>query len=532
MPWIAQVGHVFRRNLADTWVSLTVVVTMVAVFAVRAVIGHRNGYLIEMLLDTGMRFAVVFHLALVVHRDPPPQPASFWATQPRTPSAVATAKVLHALLILAVVLMGTIVVQAAWQVDGEMQRSALALLTRYMAALLLSVLVFAALMPAVPRAAFGAAILPFTYSSLTDNQDRPGMSWPVLDAIFGFLEALPSAVFVSLSVILVGLFAWRYHRAELSKAMSWMFMLAALAPFALNMSTQPSSRDRSGTRLTTPPLAVTFEPRDDFVRLAFNAPRGLPGDLFRLVEWSVSGTHPDGTAYRLDGYEEVFGRQGREHPIVRLDGDVPRTIGDSTVALIDSATFRAFASTLGSDVRRSLRDIVSARVTGLIEAHEVREVERLPLRDGLAFLRDGRRVELTILPHDTSGPGISVRTSWLGDAVAVWPVPQGLRASHVSFALVNRIDGSMLPLRIADDTYHGPAALKLGFGVGAFDYELRPLTWTPSAPAVDSTWLASAELVVGAPVFTGSFTIDVEGRERIPRPEAGRRQDIGARTIP
>ncbi len=512
MTWTAQVRHVFLRNLADTWISLAVAVALVAVVAALAVRGQVDDIWSGILLDYAVRLAILIHLALVVQCDPPPYAGSFWATQPREPSAVVTAKFVHALMVLGVLIAAWLVVQSAWHFSGAVGWDAFRAQLRYAAVLVIPVMAMASLFPAKPRAAFGAAFFCLTYGNVAETASRSGVS--SMSPLMHGIDILPPWIWVPVIASLCALIVWRYGRVELPPRMELSMMALSIFPFALLLGGKGAPRLRVDDLGAAPSLSLSLETRGDYLSFELQAPRGLPGDAYRLVDWVVIATRRDGSLVRLKGSDDIIRRNVGRRGIVHLAGDSLRIIGGDFLSMHDSASFHDIVGSFGLFDDTNLDDVVSARLEGVIESYRMEQVDRFPLRNGLVLLRDGRRAELTMLRADTAGPGLLLRTKWLGGTGverAAWPVATGMRASELSFALANPARGSMLPLRVVDSEYFGMGATQLGFGVRAYDYTLRPAIWTIPIPAVDSAWLASADVVVGSPVLTGAIRIRVDG---------------------
>jgi hypothetical protein len=511
MAWAAQVRHVFARNLADTQVTLAVVIVALTVVATRTVLGVADDFWFDTLSDYGLRLAILFHLASVVQSDPPPTPNSFWATQPREPSAVATAKLLHGVLVLIMLVIAMLIVQGEWHVSGAPRWSDLVVsLTRFVA-IVLPVLFIATMYTEASMGRFGAAMLCVSYGNVASMSSESAFELALIRAS----DVLTIWVWIPLSVGIAALVFWRYRHAEQLRAATGVLgLLLVLSPFALLSRGSGPPPLQVATSSTAPALSMTVVPDDDYLRFELHAPRGLPGDLYRLTNWAMIVTRKNGSTVRLDGFDDVLERRDGRTAAVRLAGDSLPVIGGEFMRMDDSASFRTLVGAHGRITNDDLAGIVVARLEGTIQSYRVNEVDRFPLQNGLAFLKDGRRAALSVTAPDTAGPRISLRTKWLGHSVArrsAWPVAYRLDSQHLSFALINNARGTMLPLRSDSDGWIGTSRQQLGFGASAYNFTLRPRIWTLPKPPVDSAWLAGAELVVGAPVPTSAVRIAVNG---------------------
>jgi hypothetical protein len=511
MTWARQVRHVFVRNIADTWESLAVAVGCIALVAAQAALGWVDEFWIGVLVDYAVRLSILFHLAHVVQRDPPPQPGSFWATQPRRSTAVATAKLLQVILIVTIVTASSLIVHSTWGFSGAAQLAALNAQLAYVVILSLAVIMTVALTPAGQRATIGATLLCLSYSTLADQESRSQM---LPGSIREVIDTLPSWIWLLLMAMIVGVFVWRYGRAQLPRHADWPVMALAILPFSLLIRGDPIPRSAVAAVSSAPPLALVLEARSDYLVFDLVAQHGLPGDAYRLVNWSMFATRRDGSAVTLDGFDDILRRDDGRSAVVRPRGDSLHIIGGKFLDMHDSTSFHNLAGSYGVFANDNLGDVVSARLHGTIESYRVAEIDRFPLRSGDAMLHDGHRATLTMLTADTAGPGILLDTKWLSGTTqtrAAWPLTPGWRARELSFALVNRARGSVLPLRITQSDQSGIGALKIGFGVNEIAYTLRPAIWTPERPSVDSAWLADAEMIVGTPVLVGAVRIEVAG---------------------
>ena len=527
MTWAVQVRHVFMRSLGDTQLSLAVAVVLLTVAVTRTVLGIASDFWLDLLCDYGVRLAILFHLASVVLSDPPPHPTSFWATQPREPSAVATAKLLHGLLMLLMLVTATLIVQSAWHFSGMQRLLTLDAWLTPLVAIALPALVWSAFSIPSRKAVFTSAFLLFNYGNLFNGSQDFLSHTAVGSAFIRLADVLTVWAWLPLSAALAGLLVWRYRQADLQGHFSELFaVVLCLTPFALLMRGTGVLPLRVADASTVPPLSMTVFPGSDYVWFELHAPRGLPGDAYRLVNWALILTRKDGSTTRLDGSDLVLSRRDGRTATVRLAGDSLPVIGEASVRMSDSAGFRDLVSSDGQLTPENISGIVAARLEGTIESYNLSEVDRLPLRNGLAFLENGRRAAVTIMAPDAAGPRISLRTKWLGNSIirhAAWPVNNRMDHRHLGFALINTTRGSMLPLRLAEDGWIGTSRQQLGFGVSGFNYTLRPAIWTLPIPPVDSAWLAGAELVVGTPVFTSAVRISVNGIVEQPAPGRTRR---------
>ena len=524
MPWRAQVWHVFRQSFADSRVSVAVVVIALAVIVTRSRLGLVDDLWIDMLSDTGVRFAIAFHLSTVIRRNYPSDPVTFWSTQPREPTAVATAVLLHGLLMLVMLSTATVVTQSEWKVGAGTQLPELTELLPVYLFVIMPALVFAMFYPPtkMKMTALVPAMLVMNFGNISriPADTSYHSSWST--AITRVADALTIWAWLPLTACLAALLIWRYRQAEVrSVAPLYSAFVLALVPFALLARGTSAPTHHITPASSAPPLSMTVMPDSDFIRFELHAPRGLPGDTYKLVNWALVVTGTDGKTTRLEGFDDVLSRSDNRMAAVRLSGDSLAIIGGAFARMSDSAGFRDLVGAYNDMSPTEVSGIVAARLEGTIESYRIDEVDRLPLRNGLAFLRNGRRAAMRITAPDTAGPRITVRTRWLGHSrarIAAWPVAYGMDYRHLSFALVNTSRASMLPLRHTDNDWVGTSRQQLGFGVSGYDYQLRPSIWTLPKPPIDSAWLANAELVVGAPSFLSATRISVIGSIASPSP--------------
>lgn len=498
MTWSRQVWHVFRKDLRTNRVIGIVALVMLLAMSAASLRGFDpNSF--QLLIASSMLPGVLFvYMIQPVFFDQPARGDVFWATQPLRPDAVAAAKLLHILLVILLLAIGMAAVLIAWRVDATAVPRLVGAKVGTLLCIAIPAAHFATL--ALDRAgnagmktrlAFAAAIILIPLA-LAERSSR---------MVQQVVTGIPTVVYALALLAAIGLLVRTYQLRERSRTVS----VASTICCALLLAS--TFRDAAARPEKAPGSAgigaVSFTPsfdRNEGLRLRITIAQDDPGTVQALADATVTAILRDGSRVAIPM---------RRARLNRDNGLALRfvTAGEATPAATPVArqrtTFDPTYVWLG-DTRLDVTQVERLELDGTVETHLLHVFERYSLRDGSLARANGTEVRLhtDLFSSDTAGPLVDVRKRQLPlarDATA-WVSDPGGERLDVSFALTDSSPARRTHVMVKENvsSSDGPPTL-LGLGVSSTTYTLRIAAWNPTAPPVDSAWLANASLIVATP---------------------------------
>jgi len=445
MTWIAQVGHVMRKDLLQARWFLIVYLGVVMLATARALEWPATS---NDAFDLSAVFVVVagmFLVAFLVQADSPIRSDAFWASRPIHPAAMLAAKLLLALIVVVgaplvgqlgalttnhvpVAAMSLLASRSAWTYASWL------LIAMVLAAMTSDLRGFTTVLVAIP-VALGLVIVSsrFPSGSIGGGMSEPGRLatlMPVSFTVAGVGGGL---------VLLVAL----YRKRPLRRRM-WVGAVAAVACLLLSIFVTPQSRAASlgsSSELSIPAVAFQVEVRED----ERTAPElTLRTEGIQLADRLVgldSGVAilrlRDGTTLRVS-----VGRMALSRATLPTRAGI-RWLG----GYADARPTGAKVLRLNRSQREALRaGIAGATIEGQVTVLEPRIVATLPFRAGASLTREGRRVRIQTVNHTAEDSLATLSVSSIGSASRVfnsdwafiWPF------DTPRYALVNETRGEAM----------------------------------------------------------------------------------------
>ena len=181
MRWGGQVRAVLRKDLRQVWVFSALLLGVMLLTILQEKASQSDLHTSFMWFNTVIPVLILGIMSAVVRADPPAVSNAFWSTQPLQPSAVATAKLLHAVLIGVLTMSGAAAMMRSWG-PGSADVSGTVVLTGISAATFSLAAAFFATMSSDARGALlGAALTLAAFFALDrfwpSLLSRPGSVW-------------------------------------------------------------------------------------------------------------------------------------------------------------------------------------------------------------------------------------------------------------------------------------------------------------------------------------------------------------------
>ncbi|MEO7996912.1 MAG: hypothetical protein ABI852_05680 [Gemmatimonadaceae bacterium] len=524
MRWIAQVGHVARKDVRQTWGMFALYVIAIAVATggmVKKVafgpVATESGMTLGMpeTFVVAVPFALVliatFTTATLVQLDSPTRPNALWATRPLSSSAVLTSKLLLSIGgLLGAALIGT----------------AIALRTIDTSALTMTRILLNATLSSVE-----CALAVLVVSALTsDMREFIGTLTTIVVGLVlfyvssgEFLIALPTAFSATLAAFGVGSGLWfviKLYRTHERQRQTWIVgtTIAAVLMFSAFMTPDPKpivptvnsaaaiqieptnpSEWVSGIHL---PMKVRATPVADSVRLSF---------------------HPDTVSVRLNN-NFTLQPDTRSYSVTVAGGALPwlgrevRWINVDSTLLEWPSTFTAEPSPWDRDsiAKHGARSI---RVSGVMTVSRSRVVASLPLHENSDFVSDGRRVALygsgdAISIDPASSAQVYIQLSAV-ERPSMIPQPENhlSERGNLQFALVNERRGEAMFIDAMGSASEstGAAVLPQVSIATSFVGFSTITSYSPRGRVPrDSAWYKDARLVVIEWIVVGNYRTSAE----------------------
>ncbi len=511
MKWHAQVAHVARKDLQRVSALIVAYVGVVATATAAAVEWIPFGATFPMLWMFFLVLLGMIFFALLVQADSPSRSNAFWMILPLRPSAVFSAKILVALLLLlALPLLGQIAGLlahdvAARDIPGLLVESALS----YGMWLGLAAAI-AALTPDLRT--FIVALVLVTLGWLIGMQ----AVWFAVDSSTGFGSVppllVPSVIVGGTLLVLAHQYLTRDVRRGvwiagvlLGAGLLFPLMVPRSGPVVIHATgavpegLRPVTlaieeiRLEAGSIMT---LLIRFEGASEFHQYALASP---------VVHLRM----PDGSASEVEIRDSylVF-----DDPVVRL-GDEFEWLGERQRAGIPVHGI-SFSAELSLPQREVLAQ-GSAQVTlrGHIEVREPRVVLELPLEVGATTAWKGKRIRIAGVERAAEGPSVEMRISSVSSSRAPEDPRRGYRsgARSSAYALVNRNRREAIVMRESRSSGRGFGLVLPG------PRTQTEMTWIgprhdrmPGVPLVEE-WLRHTHLLLIDWVPSGSYPLIIEG---------------------
>lgn len=503
MTWIAQLWHVFRKDLTEQWRLLLVYVAIVVVATLHGLEWQpvsRAGSGFTMVLLALMGVTLV---GAAVQSDSPTRSDAFWVSHPFDRSAMWMTKVCFALLVLAIALAGQVIVVRSFDVHGLDAFAAAGKSALFYGALILIALVVAGLTRDLRSFGLGLVLVPVAIFVITLSTDVARLQLHVTP---GAIVPLKWAA-VALEI---GVFAWLYHHRDArgrGRMTAYAACVIGISAFTLDRQPSPETHARAATA----PRAVlslerqrNSEARDRFgLTLQLVVRPGEPGFRHTLLGPIASIAFRDGTSLRVamtTASLDVSSGQGAM---------LPRSRGFQWLEDRPVAVQRvALNAVLSSEQLRRIREgAVSIVVEGRMVVSEAVPLATMPLREGAELNRNGLRVRISGWRHDDGDPALSLHSRRVVGGEDGLPALNW--SQQLNYALVNpgRREALGLDRLQSGSSLDGmvlPASTLLR-ETGQYGRGI--------AVQLDEEWLRGAELMIVGEREIGSYAVRLETKE-------------------
>ena len=503
MNWYAQVGHVAAKDVRQARWALVVYVALLSVAAAAVVTGRALGpySTSSSSMTLGMPDVFVLWLpvvtiilgfistALLVQADSPTRANAFWASRPLSPSAVLIAKlVVAATAIVALPVFAGLSALASLDASGAAMATLLARAALSYGELTLAVIVI---------------------STLTD--DLRGFVGAFVAILVGIVVvggaladfALNVPVFVPAALMVIGvgggvlLVAYLYRTHD-RRIHTWIVGVPVTVCLVIASFIPPIPHEgdvpivSGGAMMELEPLDPSSWGQARQLSIKVRVAQGLDSARLDFQPDTVAFRLLDGKDVHLDG----------TYPAVVARGVLP-PVGHPVRWIIDPANAEwstAFAAEpLGLDRQSIARGVKSVAVGGTMTVSRSHVVASLPLRNGAAVTRDGRRVAIYGFSHDAAGADMWVQTSAIPRAGGVLEQNAQLRDKDgLQFALVNDARSEAMLIDNQSGGSGGSGSIVLPWiGISTEFKRLTTNLLRPSdALPRDEAWYAGARLVI------------------------------------
>lgn len=445
MTALTQLRHVFVKDVQEHKWLLVLYLSMVLVAT-----GHALGwrpFAASAFGGTMMLVGLVGILlvASVVQGDSPTQGDAFWVSHPLEPLAVLAAKVVLALLVVAVAVAGQAVAVGSYHpASGDTARLLLHPSVSF-ATIILAAMVAASLSRDLRTFALAAIVVPVTL----------GLGSVILTAFAGrsFVaatdsRAIATAKWLTLAIAAI-LIVWLYRtRDTRSRTRILGYLTAGVAVLSMAMTeTEFPSRPQNALVPRIPLSLAAESPSNsgnpDKLVMALVMPDLPEGYLFALRAPVATVKFSDGSSAKVllgYGYFDLSDAPSSPTPVV--PGIRWRSLGN-----LSSHRSITLAGQLTPAQRSAL---VAGGATVSVEAHvdvdTLRAEESAALAAGAEMTRDGRRTRIERWSHASGAPDLVVHSASVVDDASVSPSLGGGFTTGVEYALVNRSRGEGIAL--------------------------------------------------------------------------------------
>ena len=437
MTWLAQVGHVARKDVRQFWWLILVYVALVAVVTAnaRSLVPVSSAIVAVdafVLVAFGMATA-----ATLVQSDSPSRSNAFWATRPLDPSAVLAAKLVVIVLgVIGIGVLGEIVGLEALSLRAGFVGTLVMRSIGLYAIWLVAAISIAALTPDFRTFALSLLVTVFAFFVLAQ------MLFVEKNGVL-HLSAFVPAVGV---LVAMGALVYRYRRRDTTTLVWGMAGLGVFTAFLFLLATPEGGAGRRTPPTEAVPVRLAGTANSvDRGRLVLHL-RAVGGDTLHSYTFlcdTLIAHLADGSAVSL---APRFGATYLQKGVLPAIGQVhwrpesrDENVGAVVIALDDER------SALGYDVK-------SIDIAGRANEYAPDFTASLPLRTGQSAMHNGVRVRIgeIVYPPDTlsinlSRASVEPQRLSLSESFAQDPFAFGNQLPD--FVLVNRVRGEALLLR-------------------------------------------------------------------------------------
>jgi hypothetical protein len=509
MTILAQVRHVFAKDVREARWSLLIYIGVVVAVTLRAIHKSLPDYTLLVVVIPG-----IVMVAIVTMSDSPTQPDAFWASRPLHPLAVLGAKLLMAFaIVLGLPLVGQWIGLVRYDVGAQQLAVLMGKTAWAYASWLLIGMMVAALTRDMRSFLVSLIALPFLFLMVVQLKSGP---IPV-ELSVRLEQILIAGAILGSALLLAYVYRKRDRRVRAAAAVVALLIVVSLT--ATSTSGLPSAAAASPS---VPRVRVHLElnPNQTFERdrievavVADSAPRN---ERIVLSAGFLSTTLSDGSTLRLP----VTSGAAELTPFV-----VPEQQGITWFGLPTENVVRTagFAAPISAEQRSALSSgIRSAGLDVQVETLEPSIAATIPLISGARSASRGREVRVVGYSQNPGELALNLTREIVGrpqEALNFGAAPK------FEFALVNRERGQATPL-FSYRSYSGRSGALVLPGVPVrFDtMSFRVALWAPNQPrpprlqvhgvSLDEDWLRGARLMIFDWKPLGTYPVRVEWPEK------------------
>jgi hypothetical protein len=504
MRWLAQVRHVFAKDVRESWLAIGAYVLLVVVATAHA-LGMGTSISALGIVPLFVALLGVGTVAYLVQQDSPTSANAFWASHPIRPTAVLGAKVLSALLVLAIGAAGHALALRSYDLHGtELLRQVLVPVLAYAICLLLAMLL-GALVRDMRSFLLAAILTPIAVLVAVGILPVPEETLDARAVVLGGAGVLA----------VLALLPWLYLTRDtrrVTRGIGFVAIALTMVLASAGMSSGPSSAmsasesSATGRRLRVPLQLERSGGQiiSDDSQLELVLRRGaIPPGTRLIVE------HPrlivqltDESTLRLPVGMGVisFDMMGTRMP--------PPMRGLRWLVAPQQASDRVtIGALLTFEQRRAVAGgVKSIALEGRAVVTEAETLTTLPLAAGSSVHMPGRRIAIDEWRSGPGAPTLAVRmTSIYGDPTDSWGGGSGVR-----FALVNAARGEGFPLGAANTSGAVEALVLPWTLLAASTMRFHMQAPGTGAQAPDAAWLRDARLILIKQHPVSSYPLHVE----------------------
>jgi hypothetical protein len=494
MTWAGQVRVVFAKDVRHVWWMLGLLAVVIAMTASRMTvaqpeIGASFGW-----YDTFIPLFILWIVLAVVRADPPATSTAFWATQPLVTSAVATAKLLQAVIVTGMVLGGVTLILRWWGIAWRDVPTTLMVTATGTMTLALATAVLATVGANVRGVLVGMALIAASLFTLVKwlPVSPSGLSADLARALWALLFAADVLLLLRLYRLREVSVPWQAGGIFLGAGTILVAIAAAQAsPFAMTPG------------VVVPQLSMTVDPMSAAVKPLTVTLEGLvtPAAQIAIRNATLRVDLPDGSSRVL--------------PVVAT-GNRYAAVNEPSAGRSPNGTPQPRQRTLRASSPLTITEwsrlrMPGARVAfdGTIVEFAREEQQRVPLVSAvLPPAQPGVRQTLQMVVGDTALLAIFTSRWFMDQRARATPMADGMLADH-EFLLVDRATGTVGE-GLLKESHGGFDALALpGIQISDNRAELRP-PQRLLKHASDTSWWAAHEIAITALVVRRVYRVHAE----------------------
>ncbi|MEO5814425.1 MAG: hypothetical protein ABIT20_03990 [Gemmatimonadaceae bacterium] len=505
MNWASQMRHFVANDVRHRPWMLVLYIVLVLIASVAATVPQYNGAPMSA-WPLLIAFFGMVTIASIVQADSPARADAFWVSKPIRPSAMASAKLVAAIALLAIGVAGQWFALAAQDVPPHVLTMILLSSTESYGVLLLIAMLLSSLTGDLRS--FILSVLCGVVTLVILAGVGTAITWMPFAPLLHVLGPAAALWFVWVAYHTRDN-RWRVRLAGAGAIVClWLSRLAASAPPGSD-ATLPASVART-------PLTVAF-PRSD------EAPPGEAEPLSSRLELSLMISMPDAPATErrivTDRRASVILMNGARKALNFGDGVGVMSRGDSITTLFPVRWLNFVPSThsgsrtqISAPLNKELRDALRAgaksiELEGKVEVWRGSGSVTVPLREGSVLAHDGTRVRIGEVSTSASAIHVIVAVNEIVEASENSLSRLGFDAPR--FAIVNEERREAIALGSSGGGGGGLGLVLPGATITQWNYQL---TWqrSPQAPALDAAWIAGAQLMLIEWTRLGSYPATTE----------------------